>query len=278
MTTWNIGGHARYLARPRDADEVSKLIRQSIANDCAVRILGGGSNVLIADGELKALVMLMSDHKCADSVFVNKEANQIIAEAGVSLARVLQVAAKNGLSGLEQLAGIPGTLGGAVKMNAGGGDWGIGCCVENVSGVNEQGEVVCRKRDELKFSYRSSLSGLAVITRVCLQLSIKPSQTIREQMTRFIEMKRHRQPISNVKSAGCVFKNPDGLSAGKLIDDAGLKGFSYGDAIVSQIHANFIVNKGKASFADIMQVIDHVRETVFQQQGIELQLEVDIWS
>ena len=201
---------------------------------------------------------------------------RVMAGASAKLAKLLQQAANRGLAGVEGLAGIPGTVGGAVVGNAGG-RWGeMGAAVSAVVGYTGAGERRRRARAELRFGYRESTLGDLVVTDVEVELRPGVREKIREQMADIISERRMSQPLDE-RSAGCVFRNPPGHSAGELIDRAGLKGQRVGGAEVSPVHANFIVNRGQATAGEVHELVRLIRSRVREKFAVELELEVRLW-
>lgn len=276
-TTWRIGGNARFYAEPRNIREVSLLLKAAERNGVNVFPLGGGSNLLITDDTVDGLVLRLSHNgPCGDIRRWSETDMRVVVGAAVPLQKLVSWCAANGLGGVEDLAGIPGTVGGAVVMNAGGPVRGIGSCVEQVIGVDRSGRRVEFGRDRLRFGYRDSNLRDILITEVVLRFVSESPVSLQAATASFREQKRARQPLEE-RSAGCVFCNTIDRPAGFLIDEAGLKGYRVGDALVSKMHANFILNVGNASFADVRSVINHVRSKVQKQYGVTLKLEISLW-
>lgn len=277
-TTWRIGGRARYYAEPHDIVGVAALLDAAQRHDLRVWILGGGSNLLVSDDRLDGLVIRLRAGADEDLLQrVPGDPGCVVAHASAPLGRLVHWAAKHGLGGLEEMAGIPGTLGGAVVMNAGSPTQGIGRLVERVVAVAPGGDCQEIPRKGLQFGYRKSNLAGSLVTEVVLRLQPDEAQAVTEATRRYMEGKRQRHPLS-ARTAGCVFRNPPGASAGILIDEAGLKGYRVGDALVSERHANFIVNAGRATCADVLAVIDHVRKVVDQRFDVSLDLEIKLWQ
>lgn len=277
LTSWRIGGTARYFAEPAGVEELRMLLAAAEAPGLPVYALGGGSNLLITDGVLDGLVVkLPATGEFAETFWNEDEPTLLRAGAACPLPALLERAAELGLSGLEDLAGIPGTVGGAVMMNAGGTARGVGAYVDELRGVGAGGREAAFSRDQLHFAYRFSNLDDIIISEATFRLRLRRTEEIRADMRNLAEMKRSQQPVTQ-RSAGCVFKNPRVKPAGMLIDQAGLKGFRVGDAEVSRMHANFIVNSGKATCEQVRRVIDHVRREVARVHRVELDLEVEMW-
>ena len=272
--TWlKVGGPAQYFLEPRSPNELVAVVRACHENGIPVHLLGGGSNVLIKDDGVSGAVLHLS-HESFSQIKV--EGNKIHAGAGALLSTAISHSVKAGLAGLENLTGIPGTIGGALKGNAGGRSGDIGQFVHDVRVVTLKGEIFTRTDDELSFGYRqSSINELAIIDATFQLTPDEPEEITRRMRTLWI-MKKATQPLS-FQSAGCIFKNPRGLSAGALIEQAGLKGTRIGSASISDRHANFIVTEEGASFEDVHRLIDLAKSRVAEQFGVELGLEIQIW-
>jgi len=277
-TTWRIGGTAHFYAEPGDREDLAALLTAAERRGLRVRLLGGGSNLLIRDGELDGLVVhLGADGPLGRIQLLDHDEGRLRVGAAVCLGTLLRFAAEKGLTGLEDLAGIPGTVGGAVMMNAGNPARGLGAFVEEVTAVDLAGRVHTLGRDLLHFDYRTSnLEGL-VLTDAILRLRPGDPEKIRADMAGFLELKRRRQPLDG-RSAGCVFRNPPTAPAGLLIEQAGCKGRRIGDAMVSEAHANFLLNVGDATCDEMRRLIDEVRSAVLSRHRVELKLEVQLWA
>jgi UDP-N-acetylmuramate dehydrogenase len=275
LTTMRVGGVARWLAKPNDVDQLSRVLQLAMSNDVSVRILGGGSNLLISDEPWDGIVICLPRTSFGACV-IDDETNQLKVGAALPLAALLKKAQQAGLAGLETLSGIPGSVAGAVYMNAGTAQEWIGSRVITVSVVTMSGEIKMLTDEELKFGYRHSNLDEMVITEIILRLDKDEPSAIAERARLAVAEKAKHQPLGN-HSAGCIFKNPPNDSAGRLIDTAGCKGWHEGDAVVSDVHANFIVNSASASYADVMRLIERVQAQVFSVHQVELQLEVKVW-
>jgi UDP-N-acetylmuramate dehydrogenase len=237
------------------------------------RILGGGTNLLIDDGGIRGPVV--STEALREIRFL--AGGRVHADAGVPLGALLRRTAGRGLAGLEGLSGIPGTVGGAVCMNAGGGAHAIGDRVASVDAVEPGRGLVRIPGERIRFGYRrSGLSRLLVVSAV-FQLQADDPAAVRDRARTALERKRATQPLGQ-RSAGCFFRNVGRIPAGLLIDRAGLKGFRIGGAMVSPVHANFIVNVGGASSRDVLKLADFVRGTVWEIYGVRLRSEVRFWK
>ena len=272
--TWfHLGGPAEYFAEPSSVDELSALVRRCQTENIPIRLLGGGSNVLVRDAGVPGVVLHLSNPVFSD---VKVEGQTITTGGGAKLGHVISTAVREGLAGLETLVGIPGTVGGALHGNAGGHGGDIGQWTSQATVMTRTGEIVVRKREELVFAYRQSSLDELVILAAQIRLESDDPEDLTKRMQKQWIVKKSNQPLSH-QSAGCVFKNPRGMSAGMLIDQAGLKGTRVGQAEVSDRHGNFIVANAQATSDDVLKLIDLVRERVAERLGIELEREIEIW-
>ena len=266
-TSFRIGGPADAWVYPKDIPDIKNILMFCNSRSIPVTILGGGTNVLISDKGIRGVILNLKHELGSISI----KSDSVICGAGALLSRVLKQAAKAELTGLEFIAGIPGTIGGAVSMNAGA----IGDLVESVKVIDMNGNVSELRKDDLRFEYRkSNLSGY-IIVEVKLKLNSDNEKEINDHISVFWEHKKSTQ-VFDIPSAGCIFKNPDGHSAGRLIDEAGLKGLAVEDAQVSMKHANFIINNGNASAQDVLELIKKIKLTVFEKIGVNLEEEVKV--
>jgi UDP-N-acetylmuramate dehydrogenase len=239
------------------------------------KFLGGGSNLLVVDGELPFVVLQLVKGEPEISL----DGNVATVDAAADLGRTVTFCAKNNLGGMEGLIGVPGTVGGALRMNAGAYGIQIGSYVREVKVYRAaERKIEILRGEQISFEYRhTSFAPDDMMLAVKLELPSKPYPEILQGIRICNEKRRSSQPLGQ-KSAGCIFKNPPGGSAGRMIDELGLKGFSHGDARVSERHANFFVNAGQASAADMLALIADVRERVQQAYGITLENEVVVWN
>ena len=269
-TSWRVGGPAQRLYIPQDKADLVDFIA-GLPADEALFWLGLGSNLLIRDGGIRGTVINTRGRLKALSLI---DSNRIYVEAGVPCAHVARFSGELGLTGAEFLAGIPGTMGGALKMNAGafGGEtWNI---VEQVETVNRQGQVVQRGKQDYQVGYRSVIGpGNEWFLAARLKLTKGDSVASQQHIKALLEKRNATQP-TNQPSCGSVFKNPPGDHAARLIEACGLKGYRIGDAAVSEKHANFIVNLGKATAVELEALIDHIQTQVEAKFGVQLQTEV----
>jgi UDP-N-acetylmuramate dehydrogenase len=272
--TWfKLGGSARELFSPADEDELCAVLRHARNAGVAVRVLGGGANLLVGDDGFDGLVICLDQ---AAFTGMKRDGSRVIAGGGVDLMTLARDCSYGGLTGLECLAGIPGTVGGAVKMNAGGRFGQMGDVVESARLADPAGTVEEWSARQLAFSYRRSAVGDRIVTRVTLGLREAPVEETRARFQEIWRFKKGTQPMAE-HCAGCIFKNPPGDSAGRLIDAAGMKGVTLGRARVSDVHANFIVADGGARSADVLGLIERVRDAVQAKSGIRLELEIEVW-
>ncbi len=273
-TSLRIGGSAACWVEPSDKEDLKKLLQVIKKEALSLKVFGKGSNLLVKDSGFSGVVINLETPHFQKLVFKEK---RVVAEAGVSLPTLISESARHDLGGLEFAAGIPGTVGGALMMNAGGKDGSIGPLVNWVEVMNLEGDTIRLERDNLEFSYRrSNLMGRGIILETEIRLQKREALKTLSMLKEVILEKGMTQPISQL-SAGSIFKNPPtGPSAGELIEQCGLKELRVGDAEVSYRHANFIVNLGTATAADILSLIDKIQLTVFQKHGVKLELEIEI--
>ncbi|MGL4514119.1 MAG: UDP-N-acetylmuramate dehydrogenase [Lacipirellulaceae bacterium] len=272
--TWfRVGGAAEWLARPTTHDELATVVARCRESETPVRVLGGGSNVLVRDEGVRGVVLVL-DAPAFTSVAV--EGSRLRVGGGASLATTINESVRAGLAGLDPLVGVPGCLGAALHNNAGsrGGD--IGQWAVEATVLTRSGDRLTRKRDELVFAYRESSLDELVILEAVFQLEPTDPAELTKRMQKQWIVSKVGQPMAHQRT-GQVFRNPRGMSAGMLIDQAGLKGASVGGAEVSQKHANFLVASDAATSDDILRLIDTVRDRVADRMGVELELSLEIW-
>lgn len=272
-TSFQIGGPADFLALPGSVSALQQVIAAAHELRQPLTIIGSGTNLLVRDGGVRGIVLRIADNLAQISV----EGVEVAAQAGARMAAVAQAAAEGALTGLEFAAGIPGTLGGAVLMNAGAYGGEIGEVVDWVELVDEAGEVSRLGRAELDFGYRrSALMGSRNVV-VTAQMTLAPGdrQAILDKTAELQRWREEKQPL-DVPSAGSVFKRPEGQYASELIERAGCKGLRVGQAQVSCKHAGFIVNLGGARAAEVEELIGRVQEAVAREFGVDLELEIRI--
>ncbi len=274
LTSLGIGGKTDLL-RIRKHEGLPDLLNLVDANQIPHKFLGGGSNLLVGDGELPWVVLQL----VRPSPDVVLDGNLAHVDAAADLGRMITFCAKNDLGGMEGLIGVPGTVGGALRMNAGAYGMQIGSYVREVKlyrATSRSIEVL--RGHQISFEYRhTSFAPDDMMLSVILELPSKPFKVILEGIRICNEKRRSSQPLGQ-KSAGCIFKNPPGASAGRMIDELGLKGLFVGDARVSDRHANFFVNAGHASAKDMLTLITEVRDRVQKSFGVSLENEVVVWN
>lgn len=271
-TTFRIGGPVRLMALPRSEGDVLACLREAERAQLRLVVLGNGSNLLAADGEILCFAVLLTG---LDALERTGE-REIWAGAGVSLARLASFAAQEGLAGLEFAHGIPGTLGGGVLMNAGAYGGEMVQVVKEVTAAGRSG-VETVPAEQCGFSYRRSAfsDGERVILGAKFHLEPDDPAAIRGRMDELARRRKEKQPLE-YPSAGSMFKRPAGHFAAALIEQCGLKGFTVGGAQVSEKHAGFVINRGGATCADVLALVDQVKERVLQQTGVELEMEVRV--
>jgi UDP-N-acetylmuramate dehydrogenase len=273
-TTMGLGGPADLLAFPASAADMVKVLDLARSEDLPVKVLGAGSNLLVDDAGVRGVVVATGG---LSQVRFPAE-GMVEAGAGVHFPTLVRQTAARGLRGLEAGVGIPGSLGGILTMNAGAYLFSIGPLVREVEAVAPETGPLVLRGDEIDFRYRASSFGAnLIVVRASLSLAPDDPAAIRGDMNEHMRFRKETQPVG-VKSAGCIFKNPPGDSAGRIIDRAGLKGFSVGGARVSEVHANFIVHEGRATTKDVLALIEAVRERVLRETSILLETEVMTWS
>jgi len=275
-TTLRVGGPARVYAEPSDLGDLRILLRAAQEYDVPVHFLGRGSNLIVTDEGVDGLVVSLANPQWA--AFEPRDEGRVWVGAGLRLKNLCGLAAKAGLVGFEFLEGIPGNVGGALRMNAGAmGGW-MFDVVEEVQLMTLAGEVVTMPKSEMHVAYRHCDE---LLHAVALGALLRPAASAdTETVSRQIDVYRRKRQESQPRepSAGCIFKNPPDGSAGQLIDEAGLKGTRVGDAEVSTVHANFIINRGRASGADVLELIRRVRAGVFAAKGVKLEPEAQLFG
>jgi len=272
-TWYKLGGPARYFIRPRSLAELQLAAARCRENQIPFKVLGLGANILISDEGVDGVVFRLDEEHWRRVRF---DETAVEVGAGVDMQKLIVRTVRQGLAGIECLAGIPGTVGGGVKMNAGGKFGDIGAAVETVTVMEAEGSVFERTRDDLIFEYRHTNILAPFILGAKLRLEEEDPERIMKKTKEIWMYKRNSQPL-NTKNAGCVFKNPRGLSAGALIDQAGLKGLEVGGAEVSSIHANFLVAHPGCTADDVKKLIKIIQEKVWEKNEISLETEVQIW-
>jgi UDP-N-acetylmuramate dehydrogenase len=272
--TWfGLGGSADYLIRPQKTDQLTDVVKTCSENGIDTYVLGFGSNLLINDKGVKGAVIKLSGD---DFSRISFSGETLTAGAGVELNKIVLDCVRKGLGGIEALAGIPGSVGGAVRMNAGGNFGDFGSAVESVTLMDNEGNIFEKTKPELSFDYRSA----NITAKYILDAKIKLYQADTPQLLKTVKevwiYKKNTQPL-NTKNAGCVFKNPRGMSAGAMIDRAGMKGMKIGGAVVSEKHANFITAEEGCKSSDVIKLIEKIQKAVKEKFDVELELELQIW-
>ena len=270
--SFKVGGPADILLEPSNDMQVIKTIKICRDNNVPYMIIGNGSNLLVKDGGIRGVVIKLSG---LNSVNVDK--NYITAGAGVVLKEVSDVALDNSLTGFEFASGIPGSVGGAVFMNAGAYDGEMKNIINSVTVLDKNDNIITLPKEKLEFGYRTSNIKTEdyIVLSAQFELQLGDKDKINNRIEELTQKRVEKQPLEYA-SAGSTFKRPEGYFAGKLIQEAGLKGFSVGDAEVSQKHSGFVINTGNATAQDVLDVIKHVQDEVKNQFGVELKTEVRI--
>ncbi len=270
-TTYHLGGKAAAFVEPQGTEDLAELLRCLTHAQVPYLMLGGGSNVLFADEGFQGVVLRLG--KGFQGIQI--EGDRVRAKAGTKLVTVLSKAREANLGGVEFFAGIPGTIGGAVVGNAGAKKAWIGPTVEELTIVTPHGQVKNLKKAEYQYAYRQSSLKFSgnVLVEVVLKLKKEPKAVIEQKVKEYFKVRRGKQPRVE-KNAGSVFKNPEGNFAGRLTESVGLKGYRVGGARVSEIHANFIINEGKATAHDVVAVMREVQKRVFKEYQIKLEPEI----
>ena len=272
-TSFRIGGPAEVFARPKTATELTRIWEDCRKYGIPLTILGDGTNVLVADEGIKGVVVTTSNIR---SIEILGE-GRIRVQAGARLAKMADEACKAGLDGMAFASGIPGTIGGAVYMNAGAYDHDIGEFIETVTMLTSDSLPVVKTKEEMGFGYRESIvqKDKALVLDAIFKLAFGEPTEIREKMTELNNRRRTTQPLES-PSAGSTFKRPPGNFAGALIQKSGLKGLQIGGAKVSEKHAGFIINTGGATAKDVMGLIEAVRNRVYENSGVWLEPEIKV--
>lgn len=272
--TWlRLGGTAQYFAEPTSLDELTALVCRCRDQNLPVRLLGGGSNLLIREAEIAGLVIHLSAPAFSE---ISVAGTRITAGGGARLGHVISTAVREGLAGLEYLVGIPGTVGGALHGNSGTSSGDIGQWTSRARVITWEGQILTREADDLRFAYRqSSVDDLAIIDADFELQRENPRELTKRLQTLWI-VKKSQQPRSG-QNAACIFRDPDGADASSLIEQAGLKGIKIGEAEISEDNANFIIARPGATSRDVLRLIEWVREKVGERLGIELETGVEVW-
>ncbi len=270
-TTFRIGGPADYFAMPSSAEEIRRIVSLCIEQEVPYYIIGNGSNLLVGDKGFRGVIIQIFKNMRD----IRTEGETVTAQAGALLSKVAAAAYDAGLTGFEFASGIPGTLGGAVRMNAGAYGGEMSQVLKSADVLTAEGEVLTIPVEEMKMGYRTSIVSRMdyVVLGAQLVLSRGSKEDIRAKMDELKEKRVSKQPLE-FGSAGSTFKRPEGYFAGKLIEDAGLRGFRIGNAQVSEKHCGFVINRGGATAAEVAELMDHIIRRVEETSGVRLQPEV----
>lgn len=272
LTWYRLGGPARWLVEPESEQQVAEVLRRLAESGIAWRVLGQGANILVRDVGFDGAVIRLNR-----LTQVRFQDRSVHAAAGADFPRLIRDTLARGLVGLEGLAGIPGTIGGIVRMNAGGQYGEIASHVKSVRCVTAAGETIEHDAPACGFGYRRSTLGEGVVVHATLELQSGDTEAARARHREIWTAKYATQPALAMRTSGCVFKNPPQNHAGRLLDQAGLKGTRVGGAVISEKHANFIVAGPDATATDVLALVELARTRVREQIGIELETEVEIW-
>jgi UDP-N-acetylmuramate dehydrogenase len=272
--TWfRLGGAAQYFAEPTNIEELTALVQRCRQNEVPVRLLGGGSNVLVSSQGVSGVVISISAPAFGD---IQVRENSVAAGGGARLAHVISSTVRDGLAGMEPLVGIPGTVGGALYGNSGSHGTDVGQWCREATVMTRSGEVITRGPEDLRFAYRKSSLDELVILRARFDLESDDPVELTRRMQKMWIIKRANEPSSEIGS-GYIFKDPQGMSAAELIEQAGLKGTRVGAAEVSDRNANFIVADAGATSDDVRRLIDLIRNRISSNWGIQLEEQIEFW-
>jgi len=275
-TSLRIGGPVEVMVFPEDLASLRSVLSVAYREKIPLFILGEGTNLLVGDKKIKGMAISLRFFRNIFTKEKNDKRAVLFVEAGVPLKSLINFIQKNGYSGIEALAGIPGSFGGAVYTNAGSFGTEIKDVIVSITVMDMKGEIINLKRDGIKFSYRTSnLPGNLIILGADIVLQKDDSHKVAERVKRFLRDKRTTQPLGEY-SAGCVFKNPEGDFAGRLIEAAGCKGLKNGDIEVSRVHANYFINKGRGTYRDFIELMKMVKTKVKRYSGVNLEPEIRI--
>ena len=274
-TAIKIGGPAEVFVKATTADEIRGIVKIAEKYKEQIHIVGNGSNILVKDDGIKGIV-INPQIKEIKIEKINQNA-KIIVGSGVSLGQLAYKLLENGITGFEELSGIPGTIGGAIRMNAGAHGKEMKDVVNSTTFMDNKGNIFTIEGDEHQFKYRSSIFAKEkhIILNTTLILEYGDRDTIKEKMNKYQEWRKENQPI-DYPNAGSTFKRGDNFITAKLIDECGLKGFSIGGAQVSTKHAGFVVNTGNATSKDVLDLVEYVKEEVYKKTGKKIELEVEV--
>lgn len=276
-TSFKIGGTADVFVKISSIEMLKSILKFAKVNDISYIIIGNGSNLLVKDNGIRGIVIKIDFKNITIEKMDDKKA-KVIAEAGAALGGIAQMLVKENISGFEFASAIPGSIGGAVRMNAGAYGGEFKDIVVKTKCLDENGNIIVLSNEEQRFSYRHSIFAeeklIVLETELLLNIE-KDSEEIRKKMTEYLESRKAKQPL-NYPSAGSTFKRGTDFITAKLIDDCGLKGFSIGGAQVSKIHAGFVINTGNATAKDVLELTQYVKEKVFEKFGNKIELEIEV--
>jgi len=273
FTWYGLGGNADYFIQPQTTEQLKTAVIRCRENDVPLRLLGLGSNLLVGDNGVRGAVIKLDAEEFCQFDF---RKNMLLAGAGANLNKLVLDSVRKGPSGLEALTGIPGTVGGAVRMNAGGNFGDIGSSIRSITVMDKEGSIFEKEKPELVFDYRWVNVTAPVILKATIELTESDPDAMLKTVKEVWIYKKNSQPL-NTKNAGCIFKNPRGMSAGALIDRAGLKGTQLGGAVVSEKHANFITTEKGCSSDDVKKLIKLIQTKVKDTFDVNLETEIEIW-
>ena len=273
-TNFKIGGNADIFVIAKNIEEIKYVIKFSKENSTPLTILGNGSNVLVSDKGIRGIVLQIG----LKEINIKQEKNALVeVDAGVMLGTLAQILLKQSISGFEFAAGIPGTIGGAIRMNAGAYGGEMKDIVKNVTILKENGKIETITNEHCEFSYRHSrfTNSKEIVITATLELPYGDSKEIQAKMEEYAQSRKEKQPL-NLPSAGSTFKRGSDFITAKLIDECGLKGYTSGNAQVSTLHAGFVVNLGSATAQDVLNVVNHVKQVVLEKTGKQIELEIEL--
>ena len=275
-TSFKIGGPAECLIKIESKEELKEILKLTNENNIPVNIIGNGSNVLVLDEGIPGITLMIKIEGISLSTFDEKKF-LVTVGAGEKIAKIGKMFLNNSLTGFEEISGIPGTFGGAVRMNAGAHGKEMKDIVKNVTCVDYFGNEKVFNNSEMKFEYRRSIlkEEKYIVTEVEIELEKGNAEEIKAKMENYAKFRKEKQPLE-YPSAGSTFKRGEDFITAKLIDEAGLKGYSVGDAEVSTKHSGFIINKGNATAKDVLELVDKVKEEVYRNFQKKIELEVEI--
>lgn len=275
-TTLRLGGAAEVYALPEDVISLKNLMVLAGDRELPVVAVGGGSNIIITEGGLEGVVVSLASFKRMEEIEDRDNRIRLFVEAGVPLPWLVGFAKEKGYKGIEGLAGIPGFVGGAIRGNAGSFGYAMGDVVETAVLMARNGDISRLETKAFNFRYRASdMPEGSILLSAIIRLEKDNAEAVAERTRGFLRDKLSKQPVSE-HSAGCVFKNPEGAYAGRLIEQAGCKGLRRGDIEVSRLHVNFFINKGKGTASDFLSLMEDVKERVRNSSGIELEEEIKV--